>query len=104
MARAAQAARSLRKLGTPTRYSPGGRRSQPVQVALISPQHAPRFTLFGALALLLVPSAAAAQDPCSVEKRAAPAHRAGTPRPPLLVGDSGSLLAVDPLVRLGIEA
>lgn len=44
-----------------------------------------------------------AQDPCSVIKRAAPARSKGAPRPPLVVGDSTSLLAVDPLVRLGIE-
>jgi len=53
---------------------------------------------------LCAASPAFAQDPCSVEKRGAPVHRPGTPRPPLLVGDSGALLAVDPLVRLGIEA
>jgi hypothetical protein len=56
------------------------------------------------VALLLAAPAALAQDPCSVIKRGAPRHRAGAPRPPLLVGDSGALLAVEPLVRLGIEA
>lgn len=53
---------------------------------------------------LLLPAGAAAQDPCSVIKRGAPARHAGDPRPPLVVGDSTALLAVDPLVRLGLEA
>jgi hypothetical protein len=63
-----------------------------------------RVAVLAVLIGLLAAAAAQAQDPCSVEKRGAPIHRPGTPRPPLLVGDSGALLAVDPLVRLGIEA
>lgn len=53
---------------------------------------------------LLLPAGAAAQDPCSAMKRGAPARHAGDPRPPLVVGDSTALLAVDPLVKLGLEA
>ncbi|MCW2968360.1 MAG: yrhL [Solirubrobacteraceae bacterium] len=58
-----------------------------------------------AVAGLLIPAApAVAQDPCSVVKTGTPRIAAGAPRPPLVVGDSTNLLAVDPLVKLGIEA
>lgn len=56
------------------------------------------------LAALAAAPGAAAQDPCSVIERGAPARAPGAPRPPLVVGDSSSLLAVAPLVALGIEA
>jgi hypothetical protein len=46
----------------------------------------------------------AAQDPCANLKAGAPPRRPGAPRPPLVIGDSGALLAVAPLVRLGLEA
>ena len=50
------------------------------------------------------PRARAAQDPCANIKTGAPVRRRGRPRPPLVLGDSSSLLAVAPLVSLGIEA
>lgn len=51
------------------------------------------------------PLAEAAQgDPCANHKSGAPRRRPGGPRPPLMIGDSGTLLAIAPLVRLGIEA
>jgi hypothetical protein len=57
-----------------------------------------------ALGALALPHAAAAQNACDVIKRGAPARKPGTPRPPLIVGDSTALLAVAPLIRLGAEA
>jgi len=50
------------------------------------------------------PLARAAQAPCSVTRHRSPQRRPGSVRPPLVVGDSSELLAVDPLVKLGIEA
>src|SRR3954468_16177021 len=50
------------------------------------------------------PTARAAQDPCANIKTGAPARKPGRPRPPLVLGDSSSLLAVAPLAKLGIEA
>lgn len=47
---------------------------------------------------------AAAQDPCANIKAGAPHRVSGRPRPPLVLGDSSALLAVAPLVHLGIEA
>lgn len=47
---------------------------------------------------------AAAQDPCANVKTGAPHRVPGRPRPPLVLGDSSALLAVAPLVHLGIEA
>lgn len=51
-----------------------------------------------------VPAAHAAQDPCANIKTGVPSRRPGRPRPPLVLGDSSSLLAVAPLVQLGLEA
>lgn len=50
------------------------------------------------------PVARAAQDPCANIKRGAPKRRPGAPRPPLVIGDSSELLAVAPLVALGLES
>jgi hypothetical protein len=47
---------------------------------------------------------AAAQDPCANVKAGAPHREPGGPRAPLVLGDSSELLAVAPLVRLGLEA
>jgi hypothetical protein len=47
---------------------------------------------------------AAAQDPCANIKVGAPHRVPGRPRPPLVLADSSALLAVAPLVHLGIEA
>ena len=47
---------------------------------------------------------ASAQDPCANRKTGAPQRAAGAPRPPLVLGDSSELLAVEPLVRHGLEA
>ncbi|MCW2991425.1 MAG: yrhL [Solirubrobacterales bacterium] len=55
------------------------------------------------LACLPLTAPARAQDPCANRKTGAPAREPGRPRPPLLIGDSGALLAVAPLARLGIE-
>jgi hypothetical protein len=56
--------------------------------------------------LLAVPvgPAAAQDDPCANVKSGAPQRQPGAPRPPLVIGDSSELLAVEPLVRLGLEA
>src|SRR4051812_3058211 len=57
-----------------------------------------------ALALSFITAGpAAAQDPCQVERHTFPSHHGG-PRPPLVVGDSGFLLAAPELARLGIGA
>jgi hypothetical protein len=55
------------------------------------------------LACVPLTAPARAQDPCANRKTGAPAREPGRPRPPLLIGDSGALLAVAPLARLGIE-
>ena len=62
--------------------------------------------LVGALVALCGSAAApaAAQDPCANIKTGAPHRAPGRPRPPLVLGDSSALLAVAPLVHLGIEA
>lgn len=58
-----------------------------------------------AVVLALVGAApAAAQDPCANRKTGSPPRAAGMPRPPLVLGDSSQLLAVEPLVRLGLES
>ncbi|MFL5846870.1 MAG: hypothetical protein ACJ762_19480 [Solirubrobacteraceae bacterium] len=61
--------------------------------------------LLGGLLLAGAPAAARAQgDPCANRKVGAPHRAPGRPRPPLVIGDSGALLAVAPLVGLGLEA
>lgn len=57
-----------------------------------------------ALLLLAAPAAHAQGDPCANRKTGAPPRQEGRPRPPLVIGDSGELLAVAPLVELGLEA
>jgi hypothetical protein len=43
-------------------------------------------------------------DPCANRKTGAPRRAPGRPRAPFVIGDSGALLAVAPLVALGLEA
>lgn len=68
----------------------------------------PRLRVLAALAaatvLLPVAPAAAGGDPCANIKTGVPRRAPDRPRPPLVLGDSSSLLAVAPLVRLGLEA
>jgi hypothetical protein len=52
---------------------------------------------------LLWAGPATAQNACQVERHTFPAHRSGA-RPPLVIGDSGFLLAAPELARLGLEA
>src|SRR3954451_19914204 len=55
-------------------------------------------------ALLAAAPAAAQGDPCANRQAGVPHRQPGRPRPPLVIGDSGALLAVAPLVGLGLEA
>lgn len=53
--------------------------------------------------MLLGSGSAAAQNACQVERHTFPARHSGA-RPPLVIGDSGFLLAAPELARLGLEA
>lgn len=65
----------------------------------------PRSIVLAALAVLACAAPAhAGGGPCENIKAGVPHRAPGRPRPPLVLGDSSSLLAVAPLVRLGLEA